>query len=186
MTGTNPPADRFAEIRARLAAISPTMSVRVADGDSTLIATTARSERLDNLTDGVVGLVESLGDVKVRQTGVTIADDEEGQDLTFLLHAPRDITVLLEENWRLDQLRKLGEAMAVDKIAELNRRVEELEGQLAAVLAVKPLPTRPNATRITKAGAQGHALALADIRRALGYTPDQIGRDLNGEPSDEH
>jgi len=64
---------------------------------------------------------------------VTIADDEEGQDLTFLLHAPRDIKVLLEETWRLDQIRKLGEAMAVDKIAELNSRVEDLEGQLAAI-----------------------------------------------------
>jgi hypothetical protein len=112
MTDTNPPADRTAEIWTRLAAISPTMSVRVADGDSTLIATTERSERLGEFTNGVVGLVESLGDVKVSQTGVTIADDDEGQDLTFLLHAPADIAYLLAE---LDKAHRRNELLTSAK-----------------------------------------------------------------------
>lgn len=107
MTAADRNAERAAEIRARLEAISPTMSVRVVDDDNTLQATTARSERLGEFTDGVVGLFESLGDVKVRQAGVTIADDEEGQDLTFLLHAPKDIAYLLDCARELeDQLAK--------------------------------------------------------------------------------
>jgi len=67
--------------------------------------------------------------------------------------------------------------------AFLADQIEKLQGQLGAVLAVRPLPTRPNATRITLAGAKGHALALADVRRALGWTPEQIADDFGSAVS---
>ncbi len=71
-------------------------------------------------------------------------------------------------------------ARDLEALTKLPALVEQLQGQLDAILAVRPLPTRPNATRITLAGAKGHALALADIRRALGRTPEQIRADLEG------
>jgi hypothetical protein len=128
MTDTDRTAERAAEIRARLDAISPTMSVRVVDGDNTLQATTARSERLGEFTEGVAGLVEALGDVKVRQTGVTIADDEEGQDLTFLLHAPKDIAYLLEQHDRDQrhlQMSRIAHKHATEQRDKYTRRVIE-------------------------------------------------------------
>jgi hypothetical protein len=60
----------------------------------------------------------------------TTAQFDHG-DADLIANAPTDLAYLLEENWRLDQLARVTEAMGLAKIAELNARVGELEGQLA-------------------------------------------------------
>lgn len=114
MTDTDPStADRFADIRARLAAIEATLGpceVWESEGEASIAADGGQYvARIGKLTWPNTRLVAEL-----------------------IANAPTDIKVLLEEAWRLDQLRKVSEAMAVDKIAELNSRVGELEKQLAA------------------------------------------------------
>lgn len=87
-------------IRARLDATSPGMTVDVHDGGSTLRATGNATDR-PGFVGAVTGLVGALGG-ETGQLRLTFADDEDGQDATFALHAAADIRDLLDENARLN------------------------------------------------------------------------------------
>lgn len=108
MTTDQTPLDVEA-IRARLDATSPGMTVDVHDGGSTLRATGNAADR-PGFVGAVTDLVGALGG-ETGQLRLTFADDEDGQDATFALHAAADIRDLLDENARLNA--------ALDEVHEL-------------------------------------------------------------------
>ena len=95
--------DRTAQIRARLEAISPNTTLAFTAGKSTLSATMPAKgpEEFHQFHDSMKDLVETFTEAKFHGRGVVIADDDEGQDLTFHLHAPADLRYLLDEVERL-------------------------------------------------------------------------------------
>jgi len=144
MTDTNPPADRIAEIRARLDAASKSTTMDIHAEGSILRASVSDGDR-----GRFVGGMGDLVAATVGETGpltVTVADDEDGRDATLALHARDDLAYLLERNDKLQQLvdeaaYRLGDLVCDNndlksENEQLSARVEELEGQLAKARAL--------------------------------------------------
>jgi hypothetical protein len=144
MTDTNPPADRTAEIRARLDAASKSTTMDIHAEGSILRASVSGGDR-----GRFVGGMGDLVAATVGETGpltVTVVDDEDGRDATLALHARDDLAYLLKCNDKLQQLvdeaaYRLGDLVCDNNDLksgneQLSVRVEELERQLAAVRAM--------------------------------------------------
>lgn len=115
--------ERIAQIKERLTAISTKVSVTIEAGDSMLKATADAPSpgEYDRFTNSFIEFVETAADVTLEDRNVVIADDEDGQDLTFHLHAREDVP------WLLDQL-----AEARDKLDTARANLEEQGWELVA------------------------------------------------------